>query len=376
MFKDITRARALSGLEDFLQNKLSRYERERNTDYGSAAENVVSGLSPFVRHRLLSEEEIVKEVLRRGSFDQFEKFIQEVFWRTYWKGWLELRPSVWAQYQEQVRSLRITFQNVIEPTLQGQSGLDFFDQWTQELLETGYLHNHTRMWWASIWIHTLKLPWQLGADFFLKHLRDGDPASNTLSWRWVAGLQTKGKAYLASPENIAKYSRVVVPESIQLASQPAQIPDLILERRESLQTLKIMDPHEAQNQAWLVHEEDLLGDITLQMKDILILDPNVYQLCSAEVMKFKKDLIQGRFPEARWVSSRVELEDLLKQRQNLSMVAPHVGPLRDFLDSLDPALLASVTPQRRAWDQNFFPFAVKGFFSFKENIPGWIRLYL
>ncbi len=75
-----------------------------------------------------------------------------------------------------------------------------------ELTDTGYLHNHARMWFPSIWIFTLRLPWQLGADFFLRHLLDGDPASNTLSWRWVAGLHTQGKLYLARPENIARYA--------------------------------------------------------------------------------------------------------------------------------------------------------------------------
>jgi len=58
------------------------------------------------------------------------------------------------------------------------------------------------MWFASIWIFTLELPWQLGADFFLRQLLDGDPASNTLSWRWVAGLQTVGKTSLATTQNI------------------------------------------------------------------------------------------------------------------------------------------------------------------------------
>ena len=69
-----------------------------------------------------------------------------------------------------------------------------------------HLHNHTRMWFASIWIFTLKLDWQLGADFFLRHLIDGDAASNTLSWRWVGGLHTKGKTYLAKADNIARYT--------------------------------------------------------------------------------------------------------------------------------------------------------------------------
>ncbi|BAU31831.1 deoxyribodipyrimidine photo-lyase [Microcella alkaliphila] len=62
------------------------------------------------------------------------------------------------------------------------------------------------MWFASIWIFTLRLPWQLGADVFLRNLLDGDPASNTLSWRWVAGLQTRGKTYQATADNIARFT--------------------------------------------------------------------------------------------------------------------------------------------------------------------------
>ena len=88
----------------------------------------------------------------------------------------------------------------------GATGIDCFDAWARELVATGYLHNHARMWFASIWIFTLRLPWELGADFFLRHLIDGDPASNTLSWRWVAGLQTAGKTYLATAENIARFT--------------------------------------------------------------------------------------------------------------------------------------------------------------------------
>ena len=62
------------------------------------------------------------------------------------------------------------------------------------------------MLFASIWIFTLGLPWQKGAEFFMKHLYDGDAASNTLSWRWVAGIQTKGKNYLAQSWNISQFT--------------------------------------------------------------------------------------------------------------------------------------------------------------------------
>ena len=79
------------------------------------------------------------------------------------------------------------------------------DYFARELTETGYLHNHARMWFAGFWIHTEQLPWELGADFFYRHLLDADPASNTLSWRWVAGLQTVGKFYLTRRSNLERF---------------------------------------------------------------------------------------------------------------------------------------------------------------------------
>ena len=95
---------------------------------------------------------------------------------------------------------------IIKNAIEGKTNIECFNQWVIELKENNYLHNHTRMWFASIWIFTLELPWQLGAEFFMQHLYDGDAASNTLGWRWVAGVQTQGKHYLASEWNIKKFT--------------------------------------------------------------------------------------------------------------------------------------------------------------------------
>lgn len=360
-------------LREFVHSKLSFYAKERNTDYGSPDKNFVSGLSAYIRHRVLREEDVLKAVLNKGSYQQFEKFIQEVFWRTYWKGWLELRPTVWTQYQSQVKSLYVTYRNALEKVQAGQSGIHFFDAWTEQLIQTGYLHNHTRMWWASIWIHTLKLPWQLGADFFLRHLKDGDPASNTLSWRWVAGLQTKGKAYLAAKENIEKYSEIIIDESVRLASQAAVISDLILEKKEELPAFSAWSDSIFDGKVLLIHEEDLLCDQKLGGTSAVILDPGLYQTCSESVLAFKKKILRESYPDAKWVSSPSEFSHLLKSHfGSLITVAPHVGLLRDFLTEHEPKMAMT----RRAWDQNFFPYAQKGFFPFKENIPLWIRTHL
>ncbi|MEO1695213.1 MAG: FAD-binding domain-containing protein, partial [Pseudomonadota bacterium] len=206
------RAAGLARLTSFLPNAGSRYASTRNADYGPEDRSNVSVLSPYIRHRLVLEQEVLDAVLGRYALSTAEKFVQEVFWRTYFKGWLERRPSVWTAYRDDVAhwvgelddsgQLRKRYERAVN----GNTGIACFDAWAQELVETGYLHNHTRMWFASIWIFTLDLPWQLGADFFYRHLMDGDPASNTCSWRWVGGLHTKGKTYLARPDNIERYT--------------------------------------------------------------------------------------------------------------------------------------------------------------------------
>lgn len=364
------REQAVQSLQEFAESKLLLYANERNSDYGFPEKNYVSGLSSFIRHRILTEEEVLRSVLRQGSYNQFEKFIEEIFWRTYWKGWLEMRPSVWSQYQMQVKSLEVSYGRSVANVQSGGSGIPFFDHWTQQLIETGYLHNHTRMWWASIWIHTLKLPWQLGANLFLRYLRDGDPASNTLSWRWIAGLQTKGKAYLATKENIEKYSTVRIDDKISLSAQVAPIPDLILEKKEDLPRVSLMTPASFEKKLLLIHEEDLLCDQKLTSARTVIVDPALYQSCSPSVLAFKQEILKNSYPGAEWISNPTDMNFLIKSEEyNLVTVAPHVGPLRDFLSEYTH----KIEPIRRAWDLNFFPYAQKGFFSFKENIPLWIR---
>ena len=116
-----------------------------------------------------------------------------------------MRPSVWDNFLEGLNRIKFNKKDY-ENAINARTKISCFNDWVIELKEYNYLHNHTRMWFASIWIFTLKLPWQLGAKFFLENLKDGDASSNTLSWKWVAGLQTKGKNYLANSRNIEKFT--------------------------------------------------------------------------------------------------------------------------------------------------------------------------
>lgn len=220
-----------------------------------------SRLSPYLRRRLVLEEEVLGFARTVGPFERVEKFAQEVVWRTYWKGWLEARPGVWEAYLGRLQMLGDTLttsnRDRLARATAGTTDLPYFNAWCDELTSTGYLHNHVRMWFASVWVFTLKLPWELGARFFLDHLLDGDPASNTLSWRWVAGLQTPGKHYLARAENIAKYTNgrwVPKPGELDEAARP--LPDDGLARAPAVRPALGPDAGAVQPRAVLLHDED------------------------------------------------------------------------------------------------------------------------
>ncbi|MGB5512576.1 MAG: FAD-binding domain-containing protein [Woeseiaceae bacterium] len=217
------RGAAIERLCEFIPRAGRSYASSRNFDFGPENRGNVSALSPYLKHRLFTERELLTAALRLHSEADAKKFVEEVFWRAYFKGWMEQHPSVWTAYRAGVnRQLDALASDErlharCERATSGQTGIECFDAWSKELTETGYLHNHARMWFASIWVFTLQLPWELGADFFYRHLLDGDAASNTLSWRWVSGLHTPGKTYLARGSNIRDFTNNRFDPSGQLA---------------------------------------------------------------------------------------------------------------------------------------------------------------
>ncbi|MCV6597337.1 MAG: deoxyribodipyrimidine photolyase, partial [Mangrovicoccus sp.] len=271
-----TRAAGLARLQAFRPDMGAGYASGRNFDHGPGQHHRVSGLSPYLRRRLVTEREAISAALEAHGAQGAEKFIQEVVWRGYFKGWLEHRPEIWRAYgaglgadlaqAEQDSRLHAR----ISAAESGASGIECVDFWARELRETGYLHNHCRMWFASIWIFTLGLPWRVGADFFLRHLIDGDPASNTLSWRWVAGLHTRGKAFGASTANIAQYTNgrfrlapgELAEEVAALSEEPEGLPPV--------QPLRApLAPQPGMPSALLITEEDCQpGDFDLSALDL------------------------------------------------------------------------------------------------------------
>ena len=390
-----TRVAALARLEEFLP-AAGRYAAERN--YVRPGHGNVSRLSPWVQKRLLLESEIVAAARDRWSFPAVEKFVQEVYWRTYWKGWLEQRPAAWTRWVEAVPRLRSSLSSeqraTWEAALAGKAGIAGFDAWAQELVATGYLHNHARMWFASIWIFTLRLPWELGAAFFMEHLLDGDVASNTLSWRWVAGLQTPGKTYVARADNIAFYTDGEhAPEAGRLASAPFAIKEEPL----SKVSIWIEDPAQVASLKtceriglW-VHPEDLAvehGELAgLKIHAVNASWPADIRAragWSEKITAWTQAALEdgatraGKHFGADVSSGEVadldaSLVEWAKANRLQAIVAyrPFVGPWLAEALAIEAALSAAGIPmiwRRRAWDTENFPHATRGYFPFWERI--------
>ena len=392
------RAAGLARLANFLPHAGRQYEANRNDDLGPQNRRNISMLSPYIRHRLVTETEVLRRVLEHHSVAAAEKFIQEMFWRTYFKGHLETRPFLWRNYgvarDQQISALeskggiRKAYRNAVE----ANTGIECFDAWVNELIETGYLHNHTRMWFASIWIFTLALPWELGADFMYRHLLDGDPASNTLSWRWVGGLHTKGKTYLARPENIkscthGRFSPIGLAREAIALEEPPTLPAkpcppapnrapngkfglLITEEDLNPETLgfdqvdlvAIAGAHLAHERSPLEISSSVLDFTSVALRDGLSRAARAFDVPAVELASL----------------SFVTLRDWAKASGMTTILTAYapVGPVADALDIITAKLAAvgiKLIQIRRSFDTSAWPHSTRGFFAMKEKIPALLE---
>ena len=128
----VTQSRAKDIANDFIENRLHQYETKRNYDYGPGKHTNVSVLSPYLRHRVITEEYLIKTAIKKYPAPKIEKFLQEIFWRTYWKGWMELRSQVWSDYKNlQNIELKNDKYQLFDNVLLYKSGIECFDFWTK-----------------------------------------------------------------------------------------------------------------------------------------------------------------------------------------------------------------------------------------------------
>lgn len=391
----LTRADALSRVAEFVPLAGRAYAARRNHDGGPGGAATTSLLSPAIRRRLVSEQEVAAAAIAAHGFTGAEKFVQEICWRSYWVGWLQQRPEIWTRWQADVVRMQAMladdgrWQRRYAQAMAGTTGIDCFDAWVHELIETGWLHNHVRMSFASIWCFTLRLPWQLGAAFFYQHLLDACPASNTLGWRWVVGLQTPGKTYLARADLIRDLSggrfRVAAPLAREAAPWPADtipppIPPVPAMRADPMLRTGL----------FITTEDCSLDQLALAPLVALAATPDIggtpAPLKHRVAMAMLGDGLAraasrfGLEPERVDATFGVEAMRAWAARHRLRQIitadAP-VGPVKERLDMLAPALAAdgvALVRLRRAWDDVAWPRATKGFFPFKAAIPKLLAL--
>ena len=360
--------------------KVLQYQANRN--YVSDRLNEVSRLSMYLRYRLLRESEVCDLVTSNFKFDQSNMFLKEVCWRTYWRGYLFNNPKIYSDYQ----SLKISSEecsNYVTGAIKS-SEFEPLSRWDIELNNTGYLHNHIRMYFASILVHTLKVPWHIGAQYMFERLLDADPASNTLSWRWIAGLHTKGKAYLATADNIYKFTfgRDLFDQS-KLASEPVEIME---NRNLELPPSNLIFNQLEKSRWYIISDEELSFEQQLPESWI----PNTFfvfvKTSGVNRTKYVQDWHQLALKDAIerltnlggkcFVITNTDDVNYLniteKDYPKISIQIPLCGEAKDRMLKVQE-LLELITNSKThifmdKWDAELAPHAKKGFFTYWDEI--------
>lgn len=401
---EMSRAAGLEHLESFVERAGGAYSSGRNFDRGEGQHYSVSRLSGHLRRRLITEEEVLAAVLKRHSFAKAEKFITEIFWRTYFKGWMEMRPSVWDEAEQAGHQALSSDNPGLAAACEGRTGIACFDSWTEELVKTGYLHNHSRMWYASIWIFTLGLDWRAGAQFFIRHLRDGCPASNTLGWRWVAGLHTIGKNYVARADNIHQFTdgrfypdgqlnesasalsgMPVPPPQMPFWDQPdfSQPYGLMMTSEDGhAESLPLSRPPKL-----IISLPAEMGDRNWDHPSGGVRHPKVVALDSAAISD------SAERAATYFGCPVIDLSECTSQQDILAQLSAHAsahgldgvmtgyaatGYWQYHLQAVKQHLASdglSMSFITRPYDRACYPAAKKGFFPFKQNIPKWLASF-
>ncbi|MEP4053174.1 MAG: FAD-binding domain-containing protein [Litorimonas sp.] len=180
-------------------------------EYGSSRNHLdgaVTRLSPYIRHGVMSVTDVRDRALDISCSKQAEKFIQQLAWREYWhRLYKEFPQNIWQDVEPYKTGFSPEdYQDDLPRDIkEGRTGIACIDSFISELLGSGYVHNHARLYLAGYICHWRRVKWQAGARWFLTHLLDGDPASNNLSWQWAASTFSH-KPYYFNLENVEKFS--------------------------------------------------------------------------------------------------------------------------------------------------------------------------
>ena len=378
-----SRDAALQGWESLLSGL------GKGKDAGSLAS---SGLSMALRYRLLSESEALTSLLSRHKPQLADALLKELAATTYWRGWAEGRPQIYLTY---VRACdddrrRFTGTQSLATALEGRTGLVAFDEWNKEMVETGWLPQQARLWYASIWIFTLRLPWTLGAAHFASHLIDTDAATSVLMWRSVAGLHTSPKPYVAKAAEISKWSQGRYDLTGHLNESPVALTGPALPSPRFQELPAQPSGALAENYALLVTPDDLSPETSSigELKPRVILTTGFENLSKnvqfgPKVRGFVNSALEDTADRlARHYDCPVEslahsdnVGETIGERltsQNIPHLVyhqPSLGPWQEMLSratSKDVGL--KYFPLRRGWDSKLWPSATRALLDFHEAV--------
>lgn len=196
------------GGTDAAQYLLSQINPQAYGENRNHLEGDVTRLSPYISRGVINTTRVRDEALKHGQCRNIEKFVQQLAWRDYWQGILEHNPDyMWDDAEEYKTGFQASDYSDTLPNdvAKAETGIACIDHFLSQLLTDGWVHNHARLYLAGYICHWRRVRWQTGAQFFLSHLLDADPASNNLSWQWVASTFSH-KPYYFNLENVRKFS--------------------------------------------------------------------------------------------------------------------------------------------------------------------------
>lgn len=330
----------------------AEYARSRNSLNGA-----VTCLSPYLTHGFVSVPEALEGVRSQHRVSPQDKLVFELGWREYYRHvWQHRGNGIFKSLHEGVLPEEAYTHEIPLDILSGCTGVPAIDMSVQNLYNTGYLHNHARMWLASYMVHLRKVHWRAGADWLYGHLLDGDLASNHLSWQWVAGTGSH-KLYLFNAENVARYAPAawhsagsVIDTSYEAldeiakqklpvkssfdASNSIQEPELMTEPPASLNISKPNASKAQGRDVWLVHPWSL-GDLPAD------LDQNTLVI-GVYLSEFHLD---WPWDERRWLFVQSRMNELASEcwfGDTLSIAAALEGTTR--VRGVTEAHIASLLP--------------------------------
>lgn len=179
-------------------------------------DGAITKLSPFISAKMICIDQLVTQVLKQYTYYESEKLLMEFMWRTYFRSFLNLHPMAIDQDMQPYKTGYVAsdYADELPADIKQAKTLNAsINAFITTLITTGYLHNHARMYLSAYVVHFRKIKWQVGAKWMISYLLDGDHASNSLSWQWVASTNSS-KPYYFNLENIEKYAKGLVDTSV------------------------------------------------------------------------------------------------------------------------------------------------------------------